>query len=102
MFAAAICSFAQHSAAQSLNDASIAIDAGWTGGYMRLGGGLGSAIVNRAKIQPTASAHRPRRAHEAHYAVYSVDDENPVGLVATSLDHTGYNIGSFGAHNGAR
>ena len=102
MFAAAICSFSQDGTAQSLNDASIAMDAGWTGGYMRLGGGLGTAIVKRARGKRTASPHRPRYARETYHAVYEIADENQIGLVARALDHTGYNIGNLGAHVGAR
>jgi len=102
LFAAALSSFSHVGAAQSLSDASIAIDSGWTGGYMRLGGGLGTALVKRARSKSTASLHRPRHAHETHYAVYAIDDENPIRLVARSLDNTGLNIGSLGAHVGAR
>ena len=101
LFAAAVSSFSLDAGAQSLNDASIAIDAGWTGGYMRLGGGLGTAIVKRVRGKPTASPHRARRA-QTHNVAFAIDDENPIGLVARSLDHTGFNIGSLRTYAGTR
>lgn len=53
---------------------------------MRLGGGLGTAIVKRARSKPTTSQHRPRYAQSTYYAVHEIDDENPIKLVARSLD----------------
>jgi len=68
---------------------------------MKLGGGLGTAIVKRADRKATTS-HRLRRAPATHFTAYRIDDESPIALVALSLDHTGFNIGNLGAHAGAR
>ena len=72
---------------------------------MGLGGGLVKSIVKSDDDKPATSGHRPRRvrATRASRTVASATNSvAPMALVAQTLDHTGFNISSLGAHAGAR
>lgn len=101
---AAVLSFPQDGAAESLNNVSITIEPDWEGGYMGLGGGLVRSIVKGAGDKPAISGHRPRRvrATRASRAVAAINNVAPIAFVAETLDHTGFNISSVGAHVGGR
>jgi hypothetical protein len=105
VLAAAVLSFPQDGAAENLNNVSITIEPDWEGGgYMGLGGGLVRSIAKGADDKPTISEHRPRRvrATRASRAVAAINNVAPLAFVAETLDHTGFNISSMGAHVGAR
>jgi hypothetical protein len=105
VLAAAVFSISQDGAAGSLNIVSITIEPDWEGGYMGLGGGLVKSIVKSDDDKPAISGHRPRRvrATRASRTVASATNSvAPMALVAQTLDHTGFNISSLGAHAGAR
>lgn len=67
---------------------------------MGLGGGLAKAMPKQA-AKKTASAAPERRAvrRPAPQAARRVNDpRTPIALVAETLDHTGENIATLGAH----
>jgi hypothetical protein len=68
---------------------------------MKLGGGLGKAIVKPASSK-TATSHRRSDTPRNWTRMHGAADGSPIALVALSLDHTGFNIGNLGAHVGAR
>ena len=97
---------------------------------MGLGGGLVKSIVKSDDDKPAISGRRPRRVRATQKSIVKSDDDKPaisgrrprhvratrasrtvasattsvapMALVAQTLDHTGFNISSLGAHAGAR
>lgn len=92
-------------AAQSLTiEETISVQSTWTSGYMGLGGGLARAMPKHS-AKKTASAVPERqgaRRPAAHVARRAYDPGTPIALIAKTLDHTGENIATLGAHAESR
>lgn len=98
---AATVSVSDDIAAQSLtSDETIAIQSAWTSGYMGLGGGLVTAMP-KPSVKKTAAETPERRISRRptpRVARRTYDPGAPIALVAETLDHTGENIATLGAH----
>jgi len=91
-------------AAQSLTiDDTIAVQSKWMSGYMGLGGGLARAmpITPKPASKKTVSAAAERRVVRRlpeRVARRPIVSKPPITLIAETLDHTGENIATLGAH----